>query len=84
MLLAAGFADVSVTLKPESKDVIKNWIPGSGAEEFVCSADITAYKPGGKARNKQAVSAPAVETASLTCEAAGPACSRDQTTGKVE
>lgn len=81
MLLAAGFADVSVTLKPESKDVIKNWIPGSGAEEFVCSADITAYKPGGKARNEQAVSTPAVGP---TCEAAGPACRLDQKTGKVE
>lgn len=77
MLLTAGFADVSITLKPESKDVIKNWIPGSGAEKFVCSADITAYKPGGISRTKPIVSAPVVG-------AAGPACRIDQNTGKTQ
>lgn len=45
MLLAAGFTSVSIDLKPDSREVIKNWMPGSGAEDFVCSADITAYKP---------------------------------------
>jgi arsenite methyltransferase len=44
MLGNAGFTRVDVTLKPESRDFIKDWAPGSGAEEYVCSATITAYK----------------------------------------
>ena len=48
-----------------------------GAEKFVCSADITAYKPGGISRTKPIVSAPVVG-------AAGPACRIDQNTGKTQ
>lgn len=40
----AGFQDIQVKLKEESRDVIKHWLPGSGAENYVISADITAKK----------------------------------------
>jgi len=45
MLRAAGFDDVSVVLKPESAEYIKDWLPGSGAEQYVVSANVTARKP---------------------------------------
>jgi len=44
MLAGTGFADVSVRVKPESREFIKTWFPGSGVEEFVVSADIGACK----------------------------------------
>ena len=45
MLLDAGFADVRVVEKAESREFIKDWLPGSGAEDFVVSANVTATKP---------------------------------------
>lgn len=45
MLRNAGFVDVEVNMKEESKEFIKDWMPGSGCENFVVSAQITAYKP---------------------------------------
>ena len=33
-------------LCPEIVDVIASWLPGSGAEDYVVSANITATKPG--------------------------------------
>jgi len=47
-LKAAGFVDVCVAKKEASKNFIKDWLPGSGAEDFVVSANVTALKPGGK------------------------------------
>jgi len=43
-LEGAGFKDISVKMKEESREVIKQWLPGSGAEDFVVSAEITARK----------------------------------------
>lgn len=43
-LEAAGFKDINLELKEESREVIKQWLPGSGAEDFVVSAEITARK----------------------------------------
>ncbi len=43
-----------VERKPASRDVIKNWMPGSGAEDFVMSANIRATKPAGSAANRTA------------------------------
>jgi len=43
---ATGFVNVSVQLKEESREFIKNWLPGSGAEKYVVSANITGRKPG--------------------------------------
>jgi ubiquinone/menaquinone biosynthesis C-methylase UbiE len=44
-LAEAGFAAVSVTTKPESREMIANWSPGSGIEDYVVSATIEAHKP---------------------------------------
>ena len=44
-LLQAGFADVRIVEKPESRDLIRDWAPGSGVEDHVVSAVITARKP---------------------------------------
>jgi arsenite methyltransferase len=43
-LIDAGFKDVEVKLKEESRAIISQWLPGSGAEDFVISAEITASK----------------------------------------
>ena len=48
-LRAAGFTDIAVTVRPESRAFIADWLPGSGAEEHVASATIEARKPGGEA-----------------------------------
>jgi len=45
MLQSVGFVNVSLVPKPASKEYIKDWMPGSGCEDFVVSADITALKP---------------------------------------
>lgn len=45
MLLAAGFSDIRVEVKENAADIIKDWIPGSGAEQYVTSAYVTATKP---------------------------------------
>lgn len=44
MLTQAGFVDVLVELKPESREYIKDWLPGSNCEDFVVSANVTARK----------------------------------------
>ena len=46
-LRAAGFVDVRVSLKPESRDLVASWAPGRGIENYVASAIIEARKPGG-------------------------------------
>ena len=43
-LIDAGFTDVEMKLKEESRDIISQWLPNSGAEDFVISAEITARK----------------------------------------
>jgi ubiquinone/menaquinone biosynthesis C-methylase UbiE len=44
ILREAGFAEVQIRVKEQSREVIKTWFPGSGLEEFVRSADIEARK----------------------------------------
>ena len=44
-LRAAGFEAVAVTVRPESRDLIATWAPGTGVEAFVVSAAIEARKP---------------------------------------
>jgi SAM-dependent methyltransferase len=41
----AGFTDVSITVKPESRDLIATWAPGRGIENYVASAIVEARKP---------------------------------------
>ena len=49
LLVRAGFEDVRVNVREESRQFIRDWMPGSGAEQYVASATIEAVKPGGKA-----------------------------------
>jgi len=44
-LAQAGFTDVRVTPKPESRELVASWAPGRGIENFVASATIEARKP---------------------------------------
>jgi ubiquinone/menaquinone biosynthesis C-methylase UbiE len=44
-LREAGFVDVQITPKPESREVIATWAPGRGIEDYVVSAIIEARKP---------------------------------------
>ena len=49
-LTQAGFVDVRVTPRPESRELIAGWAPGRGIENFVASATVEARKPGGASR----------------------------------
>jgi arsenite methyltransferase len=42
---AAGFIDVEVTVREESRAVIAEWFPGTNAEQYVASATIEARRP---------------------------------------
>jgi ubiquinone/menaquinone biosynthesis C-methylase UbiE len=42
---AAGFQQISILPKDESRDFIRQWAPGRGVEEYVVSAYIGAVKP---------------------------------------
>jgi SAM-dependent methyltransferase len=44
MLREAGFAEVKVEIKEESREFIKDWFPGSGVEDYVASAAIACKK----------------------------------------
>jgi SAM-dependent methyltransferase len=44
-LAEAGFIDVRVTPKAESRELIATWSPGSGIEDFVVSATVEGRKP---------------------------------------
>jgi SAM-dependent methyltransferase len=44
-LRAAGFRDVRITVKPDSRDLVASWAPGRGIEDYVAAAIIEARKP---------------------------------------
>lgn len=44
MMKKAGFRDIKIEPKDESRDFIKDWAPGSNIEDYVVSANIQAYK----------------------------------------
>src|SRR5215472_16625930 len=44
-LATAGFVDVRVTPKPESRELIKTWAPGRNLENHIVSAMVEARKP---------------------------------------
>ncbi len=41
----AGFVDIRIQPKDESREFIKDWAPGRGVEDYVVSATIEAVKP---------------------------------------
>jgi hypothetical protein len=45
MLAAAGFVDVVIAPKDESRAFIRDWVPGRGVEDYVVSATIEGWKP---------------------------------------
>ena len=45
ILKKSRFVDIKITPKEESKEFIKDWVPGMKFEEFVSSANIEAKKP---------------------------------------
>jgi arsenite methyltransferase len=45
MLQAAGFADIRIQPKDESKTFIRQWVPGSNLADYLVSATIEAVKP---------------------------------------
>jgi SAM-dependent methyltransferase len=59
MLRDAGFEEVRVDVREESRVFIRDWLPGSGAENYVASASIEAIKPGGAPRAEKAGAAKA-------------------------
>ena len=44
ILEQVGFVNIKILINEESKNFIKDWFPGSGAEKFVSSATIQAPK----------------------------------------
>jgi SAM-dependent methyltransferase len=51
-LAATGFIDIRVTVKAESRELVKSWAPGRGIEDYVASAAIEARKPSADARSE--------------------------------
>jgi SAM-dependent methyltransferase len=47
LLQQAGFATIEVNVRPESREFIRDWLPGTQVEDYVASATIEAIKPGG-------------------------------------
>ena len=45
LLLEAGFINIQITPKDESREFIRDWAPGHGVEDYVVSAYIQAVKP---------------------------------------
>ena len=44
MLERASFGDIEITVNEQSREFIRDWLPGSGAESFVASASVQAVR----------------------------------------
>jgi arsenite methyltransferase len=47
MLTAAGFVDIRIQPKDESRTFIREWVPGTNIADYLISATIEALKPKG-------------------------------------
>lgn len=47
MLTEVGFQDARIRPDEKSRQLIRDWAPGSGVEDYVASATVEATKPGG-------------------------------------
>ena len=45
MLKAAGFEDIDIRAKEDSREFIRTWEPGTRLQDYVLSASMTAVKP---------------------------------------
>lgn len=45
MLQKAGFRDLCIQPKEESRELVREWVPGRGLEDYILSATIEARKP---------------------------------------
>jgi len=45
MLSAAGFGEIAIEPKNESREFIRDWAPGRGVDDYLVSATIAAVKP---------------------------------------
>lgn len=45
MLQASGFSDIQITPREESREMVEEWTPHTGIEDYVVSANIQAVKP---------------------------------------
>ncbi len=45
MMRTAGFIDIRITPRDESREFIRDWAPGRGVEDYVVSASIEAVRP---------------------------------------
>jgi len=67
-LLAAGFTQIRIAPKDESRQMIRDWAPDRGVEDYVVSATIEATKP---LREQGVQPRPSPQAASQTAEADG-------------
>ena len=45
MLQEAGFQDIEIQTKDESRELIREWVPGRNVQDYIVSANIEAIKP---------------------------------------
>ena len=45
MLQEAGFQDIEIQTKDESRELISHWVPGKNVQDYIVSATIEAVKP---------------------------------------
>lgn len=73
LLRNAGFEQIEVKERAGSRETIREWMPGSGAEDYVTSATIEAVKPGGAKAEK---STSGKTKAERSC--CGPSCCEEE------
>jgi arsenite methyltransferase len=44
MLTEAGFSETRIDINEQTREFIRDWLPGTGAESYVASATVQAVK----------------------------------------